>query len=193
MSHKIYSTLTAVAMVCALGGCDKKAVENPQIILETSSGKIILELYADRAPETVKNFIAYIVSEFYDATVFHRVISNFMIQGGGLTADMKPKTTQMPIKNEADNGLNNERGTIAMARTADPDSATAQFFINVKDNDFLHHQAPPPSGWGYCVFGKVVEGMDVVNAIRKIPTGRAGPFPSDVPNTTVLIKKAERL
>ena len=192
MSHKIYSTLAAVAMVCALGGCDKKAVENPQIILETSSGKIILELYPARAPETVKNFIAYIDSEFYDATVFHRVISNFMIQGGGLTADMKPKTTQMPIKNEADNGLNNERGTIAMARTADPDSATAQFFINTVNNEFLNHKSKDSKGWGYAVFGRVVEGMDVVDAIASVKTGTRSAY-RDVPIESVVINRAGRI
>ncbi len=192
MSHKIYSTLAAVAMVCALGGCEKKVVENPQIILETSSGKIILELYPDRAPETVKNFIAYIDSEFYNDTVFHRVIPNFMIQGGGLTAEMKSKATQMPIKNEADNGLKNDRGTIAMARTADPDSATAQFFINIANNEFLNHKSKDSRGWGYAVFGRVLEGMDVVDAVAGMKTGPRGAY-SDVPIQPVVIRKAQRL
>jgi len=192
MSHKIYSTLAAVAMVCALGGCEKKAVENPQIILETSSGKIILELYPDRAPETVKNFIAYIDSEFYNDTVFHRVIPNFMIQGGGLTAEMKSKATQMPIKNEADNGLKNDRGTIAMARTADPDSATAQFFINIANNEFLNHKSKDSRGWGYAVFGRVLEGMDVVDAVAGMKTGTRGAY-RDVPVQPVVIRKAQRL
>jgi cyclophilin family peptidyl-prolyl cis-trans isomerase len=192
MSHKIYSTLAAFAMVCALGGCEKKAVENPQIILETSSGKIILELYPDRAPETVKNFIAYIDSEFYNDTVFHRVIPNFMIQGGGLNAEMKSKATQMPIKNEADNGLENDRGTIAMARTADPDSATAQFFINIANNEFLNHKSKDSRGWGYAVFGRVLEGMDVVDAIAGVKTGTRGAY-RDVPIQPIVIRKAQRL
>ena len=192
MSHKIYGTFAAVAMVCAMGGCDKKAVENPQVVLETSSGKIILELYPDRAPETVKNFIDYIDSEFYNDTVFHRVIPNFMIQGGGLTADMKPKPTQMPIKNEADNGLKNDRGTIAMARTADPDSATAQFFINTVNNEFLNHKSKDSQGWGYAVFGKVIEGMEVVDAIAGVKTGTHGAS-RDVPIEPVAISKAQRI
>lgn len=192
MSHKIYRTLVMVAMACAVGGCDKKAVENPQVILETSSGKIILELYPDRAPETVKNFIAYIDSEFYDDTVFHRVIPNFMIQGGGLTADMKPKLTQVPIKNEADNGLKNDRGTIAMARTADPGSATAQFFINSVNNEFLNHKSKDSQGWGYAVFGRVIEGMDVVDAIAGVETGTRGAY-RDVPIEPVVISRAQRI
>jgi peptidyl-prolyl cis-trans isomerase B (cyclophilin B) len=192
MSHKIYRTLAIVATACAVGGCDKKAVENPQVILETSSGKIILELYSDRAPETVKNFIAYIDSEFYNDTVFHRVIPNFMIQGGGFTADMKRKPTQMPIKNEADNGLKNDRGTIAMARTADPDSATAQFSINSVNNEFLNHKSKDSQGWGYAVFGRVIEGMDVVDAIAGVETGTRGAY-RDVPIEPVVISKAQRI
>ncbi len=192
MNHKIYGTLAAVAVACAIGGCDKKAVENPQVILETSSGKIILKLYSDRAPETVKNFIAYIDSEFYNDTVFHRVIPNFMIQGGGFTAAMTPKPTQTPIKNEADNGLKNDRGTIAMARTADPDSATAQFFINSVNNEFLNHKSKDSRGWGYAVFGKVIEGMDVVDAIAGVKTGTHGAY-RDVPIEAVVISKAQRI
>ena len=192
MSTKIYGALAIVAMACALGGCDKKAVENPQIILETSSGKIILELYLDRAPETVKNFIAYIDSEFYNDTVFHRVIPNFMIQGGGFTAGMRRKPTQMPIKNEADNGLKNERGTIAMARTADPNSATAQFFINTVNNEFLNHRSKDSKGWGYAVFGRVAEGMDVVDALAGVKTGTRGAY-RDVPIEPVVIRKAQRI
>ena len=192
MSHKIYSALVIVAMTCAASGCDKKAVDNPQITLETSSGKIILELYPDRAPETVKNFIAYIDSEFYNDTVFHRVIPNFMIQGGGFTAGMRRKPTQMPIKNEADNGLKNERGTIAMARTADPDSATAQFFINTVNNEFLNHKSKDSKGWGYAVFGRVAEGMDVVDAIAGVKTGTRGAY-RDVPIEPVIIRKAQRI
>ena len=192
MSHKIYGTLAMVAMVCALNGCEKKAVENPRVVLETSSGKIIIELQPERAPETVKNFLAYVDAEFYNDTVFHRVIPNFMIQGGGFTADMDSKPTQTPIKNEADNGLKNERGTIAMARTADPDSATAQFFINTVNNEFLDHRSKDPQGWGYAVFGKVIEGMEVVDAISGVKTETRGVF-RDVPSEPVVIRNAKRL
>ena len=192
MSHKIYSALAIVAIACAASGCDEKTIENPQVILETSRGKIILEFYPDRAPETVKNFITYIDSEFYTDTVFHRVIPNFMIQGGGFTADMKQKPTQKPVKNEADNGLKNERGTIAMARTADPDSATAQFFINTVNNEFLNHRSKDSRGWGYAVFGRVIEGMDVVDAIAGVKTGTRGAY-RDVPIESVVISKAQRI
>ena len=139
--------------------------ENPVVLLETTSGDILVELYPDKAPETVANFLKYVDDGFYNNTIFHRVIPGFMIQGGGLTARMQQKDTSAPIKNEADNGLKNDRGTIAMARTRDPHSATAQFFINLVDNDFLNFQAPSGNGWGYCVFGRVTEGMDVVDAI----------------------------
>ena len=192
MSHKICSTLAIVAMACALGGCEKQATQNPQIVLETSSGKIIIELFPDKAPGTVKNFLAYVKADFYTDTVFHRVIPNFMIQGGGLTADMNSKPTQTPIKNEADNGLKNERGTIAMARTADPDSATAQFFINTVNNEFLDHRSKDPQGWGYAVFGKVIEGMEVVDAISGVKTETRGVF-RDVPSEPVVIRNAKRL
>jgi cyclophilin family peptidyl-prolyl cis-trans isomerase len=189
MSHKIYGTLAIVALACALSGCEKKAVENPRVVLETSSGKIIIELQADKAPATVKNFLAYVDSEFYNDTVFHRVIPNFMIQGGGLTAELNPKTTQTPIKNEADNGLKNERGTIAMARTADPNSATAQFFINTVNNEFLNHRSKDSQGWGYAVFGRVIEGMDVVDAIAGVKTETRGVY-RDVPSEPVVIRNA---
>ncbi|HMW50132.1 MAG TPA: peptidylprolyl isomerase, partial [Cellvibrionaceae bacterium] len=132
------------------------------ITLHTNLGDITIELNPEKAPKTCANFKQYAEDGFYDGTIFHRVINNFMIQGGGLTADMKQKSTRAPIENEADNGLPNDTGTIAMARTSDPHSATAQFFINVKDNDFLNHSAKNSQGWGYCVFGKVTEGMDVV-------------------------------
>ena len=144
--------------------------ENPVVLLETTSGDILVELYPDKAPETVANFLKYVDNGFYNNTIFHRVIPGFMIQGGGLTARMQQKDTEAPIKNEADNGLKNDRGTIAMARTMDPHSATAQFFINLVDNDFLNFQAPSGNGWGYCVFGKVTEGMDVVDKIAKVKT-----------------------
>ena len=154
----------------------------------TSQGTITLELYADKAPASVENFLAYVDAGFYDGTIFHRVIEKFMIQGGGFDADMKQKKTNAPIRNEADNGLKNDTGTIAMARTSDPNSATAQFFINVKDNDFLNHTAPTTQGWGYAVFGKVTDGMDVVHAIEKVDTAiRSGM--QDVPSETVTINK----
>ena len=156
--------------------------------METSMGDITLELDGDKAPETVANFVEYANAGFYDGTIFHRVIAGFMIQGGGFDGDMKQKDTRAPIKNEADNGLKNDTGTIAMARTPDPNSATAQFFINVKDNGFLNHTAPTAQGWGYAVFGKVTDGMDVVHAIEKVDTTmRAGM--QDVPSETVVINK----
>ena len=162
---------------------------HPRVLMETSLGNIVLELDRTKAPKSVENFIKYVQDGFYDGTIFHRVISNFMIQGGGFTSDYTQKPTRAPINNEADNGLQNMRGTIAMARTGDPHSATAQFFINTVDNDFLNHSAPNPRGWGYAVFGKVVEGMDVVDKIRAVSTGSGGPFPTDVPKVAVVIKK----
>lgn len=162
---------------------------NPQVTLETSKGTIVLELYPDKAPKTVENFLAYVESGFFDGTIFHRVIPDFMIQGGGLTADMKNKETRAPIQNEADNGLSNDRGTVAMARTNDPHSATAQFFVNSKDNAFLNHTAKNAQGWGYTVFAKVIEGMDVVDAISAVQTTRKGMM-ADVPVEAVTIRKA---
>ncbi len=159
------------------------------IKLQTNFGDITLELDADKAPETVKNFLAYVESGHYDGTIFHRVIDGFMIQGGGFTPDMQQKPTQAPVKNEADNGLKNARYTIAMARTNDPHSATAQFFINVSDNAFLDFKSPTGNGWGYCVFGKVVEGSDVVDRIKDVPTGNKG-FHQDVPTESVIIESA---
>lgn len=158
--------------------------------LTTNFGDITLELDAEKAPVTVQNFLNYVEKGFYDGVIFHRVINGFMIQGGGFDANMKQKSTDAPIKNEADNGLSNDKYTIAMARTSIPDSATAQFFINVADNDFLNHTSPTPSGWGYCVFGKVVSGMDVVDKIKSVKTtSRAGH--QDVPAESVVIEKAE--
>jgi len=162
----------------------------PKVKLHTSMGVIVLELDAEHAPETVKNFLGYVESGFYSNTVFHRVIDNFMVQGGGFEPGMKQKRPGTPIQNEAGNGLANERYTIAMARTSDPHSASSQFFINVKDNDFLNHTAPSDQGWGYCVFGKVVEGQDVVDKIKGVRTGKRG-FHGDVPVEDVLIEKAE--
>ena len=155
--------------------------------LETSKGDITIELNADKAPVTVENFLNYVNDGFYDGTIFHRVIPNFMIQGGGFNDQMMQKPTQDPITNEADNDLGNDRGTIAMARTQDPNSATAQFFINHKNNDFLNYTAPSIQGWGYCVFGKVVEGMDVVDEIKNVATGSSGHH-QDVPTDDVVIE-----
>ncbi len=160
------------------------------IKMHTNYGVITLELDAAKAPVTVENFLTYAREGFYDGTIFHRVINGFMIQGGGMMPDMMQKATHAPIKNEADNGLKNDRGTIAMARTNDPHSATAQFFINVKDNSFLNHSSPTPSGWGYCVFGKVTDGMDVVDKIKGVRTGNKG-FHQDVPLESVVIEKVE--
>ena len=160
------------------------------IKLHTNHGVIALELDADKAPKTVANFVAYVEAGHYDNTVFHRVIDGFMIQGGGFEPGMNQKPTGEQIKNEADNGLKNERGTIAMARTQAPHSATAQFFINVADNDFLNHRSPDLQGWGYCVFGRVAEGMDVVDKIKGVKTGRSG-FHQDVPAEDVVIQRAE--
>ncbi len=157
--------------------------------LHTNHGVITLELDAEKAPQTVANFLAYVESGHYNNTIFHRVIGNFMIQGGGFEPGMKQKDTQAPIKNEAGNGLSNTVGTIAMARTSDPHSATAQFFINVGDNLFLDKEQSP-DGWGYCVFGKVTDGMDVVNKIKGVATGRSG-FHQDVPKEDVVIERAE--
>ncbi len=161
----------------------------PSVLLKTNHGDITLELDAAKAPKSVANFLAYVKSGHYDGTIFHRVIDNFMIQGGGMTAGMKQKSTLDQIENEANNGLKNDRGTIAMARTSDPHSATAQFFINVNDNDFLNHTVPTPQGWGYAVFGKVSNGMDVVDKIKKVKTGNAG-YHQDVPTEDVVIEKA---
>jgi peptidyl-prolyl cis-trans isomerase B (cyclophilin B) len=159
------------------------------IRLETSKGDIVLELDAERAPKTAENFLAYVKEGFYDGTVFHRVIDGFMIQGGGFDETMTQKPTRDPVENEANNGLKNEAYTVAMARTKDPHSATAQFFINVKDNAFLNHTAPNVQGWGYAVFGRVVEGKDVVDAIKTVDTGNVGFF-QDVPLEPVVILKA---
>ncbi len=166
--------------------------ENPRVVLDTSEGKIVLELYMEKAPDTVQNFLGYIDAKFYDGTIFHRVIPNFMIQGGGFTADMKKKSSRAPIKNEADSGLNNDRYTIVMARTGDPHSATAQFFINTAKNDFLNFKNKTEQGWGYAVFGKVVEGMDTVDVISAVKTTTRGPY-GDVPVKPVVIKSAGRV
>jgi peptidyl-prolyl cis-trans isomerase B (cyclophilin B) len=158
------------------------------IHLKTNLGTIILELFEDKAPRTTANFLQYGREGFYDGTIFHRVIDNFMIQGGGFGVGMTQKIGRPPIENEAKNGLRNARGTIAMARTSDPHSGTSQFFINVVDNDFLNYTAPTPAGWGYCVFGKVVDGMQIVDKIKGVPTGSKLGF-KDVPLSEVIIEK----
>ncbi len=157
------------------------------VTIATTVGQMTLELDADNAPKTVENFLAYANSGFYDGTIFHRVINNFMIQGGGFTTDMEQKPTQAPVDNEANNGLKNERGTIAMARTQDPHSATAQFFINVQDNDFLNHTGENMQGWGYTVFGKITQGEDVLDKIRCVQTGSQGGH-QDVPTEPIIIE-----
>jgi peptidyl-prolyl cis-trans isomerase A (cyclophilin A)/peptidyl-prolyl cis-trans isomerase B (cyclophilin B) len=166
---------------------------DPQVELKTNIGSIVVELYPAKAPKTVENFMQYVKDGHYKGTIFHRVIPNFMIQGGGFGSDFSEKKMRAPIPIEADNGLRNDIGTIAMARTSDPNSATAQFFINHKDNDFLNYTSPTQRGWGYTVFGKVTKGMDVVNRIAAIPTGPRGPFPSDVPSQPVIIEDARIL
>lgn len=160
------------------------------IKMNTNKGTIVIELDAEKAPITAENFLQYARDGFYDGTIFHRVIDGFMIQGGGMQPGMIEKETRAPIKNEADNGLKNERGTIAMARTPDPDSASSQFFINVKDNHFLNFSSPTPDGWGYCVFGKIVEGMEVVDTIKGVATGSHGSH-QDVPVEDVVIESVE--
>jgi peptidyl-prolyl cis-trans isomerase B (cyclophilin B) len=173
-------------------GAEDVAAENPKVLLDTSKGEVVIELYPDKAPDTVKNFLNYVDTKFFDGTIFHRVIPNFMIQGGGFTDDMKQKPTQAPIKNEADTGIKNDRGTIAMARTGDPHSATGQFFINTVDNDFLNHKNKTPQGWGYAAFGKVIKGMETVDAISAVKTSNRGSY-QDVPVEAVVIKSAKRL
>lgn len=162
----------------------------PKVKLHTSLGDIVIQLNAEKAPVTTANFLGYVKDGFYDGTIFHRIIKNFMAQGGGFTEKWEQKTTKAPIENEADNGLLNNRGTIAMARTSDPQSATAQFFINYVDNGFLNFKSKTPQGYGYAVFGEVVEGMDVVDKMATVPTGRGGPMPTDVPQTPIVILSA---
>ena len=176
-------------VLCA-GWCFSLAAlaANPMVEMKTNMGSMTLELYPERAPKSVENFLRYVKSGFYKGTVFHRVIGNFMLQGGGFDTKLHQKETREPIPNEANNGLKNATYTLAMARTMDPDSATAQFFINVNDNDFLNYTAPTPSGWGYAVFGKVAKGQDVVMKIAKVQTGASGPFASDVPLRDVVIE-----
>jgi cyclophilin family peptidyl-prolyl cis-trans isomerase len=190
VSHQLIKFLSPVLLFVALA---VQAESNPQVKIQTNMGDIVLELYPEKAPKTVENFLNYVDTNFYDDTIFHRVIDGFMIQGGGFTQQFERKPTSPPVINEADNGLTNLTGTIAMARTPEPHSATAQFFINVADNAFLNHTNKTPRGWGYAVFGKVISGMDVVNKIRQIPTGAAGPFQRDVPKTPAIIMSISRV
>ena len=186
-------TLMLLAAGLAFGAIEARAA-NPQVDLETSAGKIRIELYPDAAPKTVENFLTYVKAKHYDGTQFHRVIPGFMVQGGGFSPDFQQKPTRGPVQNEAEQsskaGLLNTPGTLAMARTSDPQSATAQFFINVADNKFLNFREATPQGYGYTVFGKVIQGMDVVNKVAAMPTGAGGPFPKDVPKEPVILKTA---
>jgi peptidyl-prolyl cis-trans isomerase B (cyclophilin B) len=162
----------------------------PKVKLHTTLGDIVIQLNAEKAPVSSANFLGYVKDGFYNGTIFHRIIKNFMAQGGGFTEKWEQKPTKAPIANEADNGLLNKRGTIAMARTSDPQSATAQFFINYVDNDFLNFKSKTPQGYGYAVFGEVVEGLDIVDKMATVPTGRGGPMPTDVPQTPIVILNA---
>lgn len=184
---KLFALLLGLSL--SFGAC----AANPTVEMKTSQGTLTIELNQEKAPKTVEQFLKNVNSGFYKGTIFHRVINNFMIQGGGFDATMKEKETLPPIQNEADNGLKNDLYTIAMARTMDPHSASAQFFINVKDNAFLNHTAPNPRGWGYAVFGKVTKGQDVVMKIAKLKTGPRGPMPSDVPLENVVIEDVKLL
>jgi peptidyl-prolyl cis-trans isomerase A (cyclophilin A)/peptidyl-prolyl cis-trans isomerase B (cyclophilin B) len=180
------SKLAALAAILLLSGGAWAA--NPQVEVATSMGAIVVELYPDKAPKTVENFLQYAKEGFYKETIFHRVIPGFMAQGGGFTRKFEQKPTRAPVKIESANGLKNDRGTVAMARTRDPDSATAQFFINAVDNDFLNFRGPTVQGYGYTVFGRVVKGMEVVDRILAVPTGRGGPFVQDVPQREIVIE-----
>lgn len=193
--HKLMARVFCLALLpvaIMISQVSQATEANPQVRLQTSAGSIIIELDPALAPESVENFLTYVDDGFYDGTIFHRVIPGFMIQGGGFTEAYQRKQTRSPINNEANNGLKNLRYTLAMARTSAPHSATAQFFINTTDNDFLDHSAPTPRGWGYAVFGRVVEGFDVVDTISDTPTGAKGPFRQDAPLTEVVIISAAR-
>ena len=192
---KLAGRVFALALLVALAPAsqaESHAAPNPRVVLQTGLGEIVIELYPRQAPRTVANFLEYVDSGFYDGTIFHRVIPGFMIQGGGFNADFERKTTRATIPNEADNGLSNTTGTIAMARTRQPHSASAQFFINLADNLFLDHR-DKGAGWGYAVFGRVVDGMDTVTRIGAVETGPAGPFAKDAPVQTVIITGARRV
>ena len=181
--------ITTCIFTLLLAANNTVLADNPRVSMETNKGTVLIELYRDKAPRTVENFLRYINAGKYDGTIFHRVIKGFMNQGGGFTPDFKKVETFAPIQNEADNGLKNTRGTIAMARTGDPHSASNQFFINTVDNAFLDHSGKTMRGWGYCVFGTVVDGMDVMDRIARVQTGAGGPFNQDVPQEEILIQK----
>lgn len=192
MLKRIFLTLALSIFFCGVAMAGDAKTKNPVVLMETSMGNVKLELFQKEAPISVKNFLDYAGSGFFNGTIFHRVIPGFMAQGGGFTPDMLPKATKAPIKNEAGNGLKNDRGTLAMARTMVVDSATAQFFINVVNNDFLNHRDDSPQGYGYAVFGKVIDGMDVVDKIAATKTGMNKGF-RDVPETPVVIKSIKVL
>ena len=181
-----------VSSVLALASISGLAQNAPKVEMKTNMGEIVIEVYPDKAPLSADNFLKYVKDGFYNGTIFHRIINGFMVQGGGFDKSMKEKTTRAPIQNEAKNGLKNQTYTIAMARTADPHSASAQFFINVKDNAFLNHSGENMHGWGYCVFGEVIEGQEVVDAMKVVPTGRFGGH-DDVPKEAILIESAVML
>jgi peptidyl-prolyl cis-trans isomerase A (cyclophilin A)/peptidyl-prolyl cis-trans isomerase B (cyclophilin B) len=177
-----------LGIVCALLLSTGACAANPQVEIRTSLGTITVELYPEKSPKTVENFLQYVKSGFYRDTIFHRVIPGFMVQGGGFSKAMEQKAVGDPVAIESNNGLKNDTGTVAMARTRNPNSATSQFFINVADNAFLNYNAPTVRGYGYTVFGKVVKGMEVVDKIARVPTGAGGPFPQDVPQQQVVIE-----
>jgi peptidyl-prolyl cis-trans isomerase B (cyclophilin B) len=189
----LFSLLAVSSLALAKETPKKMSTPPTRVKFETTLGDFVVQLDAAKAPVTVENFLTYVKEGHYDGTIFHRVIAGFMAQGGGYTADFKQKPTHASIKNEANNGLPNKRGSIAMARTPDPNSASSQFFINYNDNAFLNYTSPTPQGWGYAVFGEVVEGMDVVDAMAKVPTGPGGPMPTDVPQTPIVVNKASVL
>ena len=192
MLKKLFLIISILGVLMAFATTIQANKTNPKVIMKTSMGDITIELYPDKAPLTVKNFFSYVDEKFYDGTIFHRVMKGFMIQGGGLTPDFTEKPTKSPIKNEATNGLKNKKGTIAMARTAVIDSATSQFFINHVDNSFLNHRNSTHEGFGYCVFGKVIKGLDVVDAIAKVKTmSKSGQM--DVPSETITIISIRRV
>ncbi len=188
--HSLLLTATLFVALLSQIGQSLASENNPQVLMKTSAGDILIELDPVAAPKSVENFLEYVKTEFYNGTIFHRVIDGFMIQGGGFTADYGRKDTRAPIKNEANNGLKNQRYTIAMARTNAPHSATAQFFINTEDNNSLDHTGTTARGWGYAVFGRVVDGIDVVKTISTTVTGPGGPFSRDAPQETIMIEKA---
>ncbi|SFD05804.1 peptidyl-prolyl cis-trans isomerase B (cyclophilin B) [Thiohalospira halophila DSM 15071] len=186
-------TILLVGLLLAATVLTTSALAAPRVAVETSEGRFVIALDTEAAPETVENFLGYVASDTFEDTLFHRVVPGFVVQGGGYRDDFEPVETQDPVRNEADNGLSNERGTVAMARGQEPHSATSQFFINLTANPFLDHRNTTRRGWGYAVFGRVVEGMEVVDTIADSPTGAGGPFPRDVPLTPVVIESVERL